>query len=117
MVLLHITHPEAFSTDWKDYAPESLAQEGFIHCSTVEQILDTANRFYPNDPNLQVLVIDPGKLKAEVRYENLEGGKILFPHIYGTLNREAVLKIVRLKPDADGRFVQLPAELVKYAGQ
>ena len=114
MVLLHITHPEAINSDWKIYAPESLAQEGFIHFSTVEQILDTANRFYHSDPNLQVLVVDPEKLTAEVRYENLEGGEVLFPHLYGPLNREAVLKIVRLTPDSDGRFEQLPSELEKY---
>ena len=115
MVLLHITHPEAINSDWKIYAPESLAQEGFIHFSTVEQILDTANRFYRSDPNLLVLVVDPEKLTAEVRYENLEGGGTLFPHLYGPLNRQAVLKIVRLLPDSDGYFEQLPSELEKYA--
>jgi len=113
MVLLHITHPEVIRSDWKVYAPESLAEEGFIHCSTVEQILDTANRFYHNDPNLLVLVIDPNRLTAEVRWENLEGGRVLFPHIYGPLNREAVLKIVRLAPGAGGRFEQLPAGLAE----
>jgi uncharacterized protein (DUF952 family) len=27
------------------YAPTSLRDEGFIHCSTIAQVIDTANRF------------------------------------------------------------------------
>ena len=115
MVLLHITHPQALKLDWKVYEPQSLDKEGFIHCSTVEQVMDTANRFYPSDPDLLVLVIDPNRLAAELRWENLEGGQTLFPHIYGALNREAVLKIVRLVPGPDGCFEQLPAGLQDYA--
>ena len=51
-----------------------------------------------------LLRIDSEKLNAEVRYENLEGGESLFPHIYGALNLSAVSGAVDFPPGADGRF-------------
>jgi uncharacterized protein (DUF952 family) len=50
------------------------------------------------------LVIDTGLVKPEIRYENLEGGPELFPHIYGPLNRTAIRSIVDLLPGQDGFF-------------
>ncbi len=51
-----------------------------------------------------LLVIDTDKVDAEIIYENLEGGDQLFPHIYGHLNCDAVVKVVDFEPDADGYF-------------
>jgi hypothetical protein len=38
---------------------------------------------------LALLSIDTDKVRAEIRYENLEGGQQLFPHIYGEINADA----------------------------
>lgn len=35
----------------------------------------------------------------------LDGGQELFPHIYGPLNLEAVIRILNLAPDSEGSFV------------
>jgi uncharacterized protein (DUF952 family) len=51
-----------------------------------------------------LLQIEPAKLRAEVRYENLEGGDTLFPHVYGAIPISAVLNVVPLRPQADGSF-------------
>ena len=62
-------------SEWADavargtYAPASLRAEGFIHCSTVAQLVDTANRFYRGNHGLVVLCIDESRLKAELKYE------------------------------------------------
>jgi uncharacterized protein (DUF952 family) len=37
-------------------------------------------------------------VEPEIRYENLEGGDELFPHIYGRLDRAAVLAAEPLEP-------------------
>ena len=51
------------------------------------------------------LRIDPETVDREVRFENLEGGEELFPHIYGELDLGAVTGIEPLIVGSDGEFV------------
>lgn len=90
------------------YECPSLTAEGFIHCSTFEQVLATANRYYHGAQNLLLIEINTEKLSADLKYET---GKILekFPHIYGPLNLDAVEKVRAFKPDANGEFIKMPA--------
>jgi uncharacterized protein (DUF952 family) len=74
------------------YATETLAEEGFIHCSTSEQVKDTLERYYANQKGLLLLHIDPTLLKAELKYEVSTNGQ-LFPHVFGKINREAIVKV------------------------
>jgi len=104
--LMHIT----FQNDWSkalqegNYRADSLLTQGFIHCSTPAQVAGTANRFYAGQTGLLLLGIDSKLVGAEVRWENLEGGEMLFPHIYGLLNLEAVVKVIEFAPGEDGLF-------------
>ena len=68
----------------------TLEQEGFIHCSAdLDQVRAVLARFYADiEDQLVLLVIDPSKLTAELRYEPV--GDELYPHIYGPLNLDAV---------------------------
>jgi uncharacterized protein (DUF952 family) len=96
----------------RTYAPDSLRSEGFIHCSTLAQVIDTANRFYRGQEDLVVLYIEKSRLTAELKYEaptmpHGEAAGELFPHLYGELNVEAVERVVDLPCEADGSF-QLP---------
>ena len=109
-------------SEWADavargtYAPASLRAEGFIHCSTVAQLVDTANRFYRGNHGLVVLCIDESRLKAELKYEapaqpRREAAESeMFPHLYGELNVDAVAWVVELPCEADGSF-RLPDEV------
>jgi uncharacterized protein (DUF952 family) len=116
-IILHIVHRK----DWEEsalsgyYKPSSINTDGFIHCSTIEQTVDTANQFFPNQSGLILLCIDKNKSEAEVKYEgpacvNDQRIESLFPHIYGPLNVSAVVRIVDFVPNADGKFV-LPKEI------
>ena len=110
-LLLHITTP----ADWETakaagiYRPASLATEGFIHCSLTHQVVAVANAQYRGRDDLLLLCINEGAVHAPVVFEAL-GVPKPFPHIYGPLNVDAVIKVVRLKPKADGSFT-LPTEL------
>jgi uncharacterized protein (DUF952 family) len=113
-----------------EYRTGSLEQDGFIHCSTQEQILIVANHFYESIPDILLLWIDPSRLQSEVRWEppahlptfendcsnpvgqsdwatekatQAEGAE-LFPHVYGPINLDAVKKVMSLSPDSDGVF-------------
>lgn len=111
--ILHITTKD----DWEratlkgTYEAPSLSSEGFIHCSTPRQIVATANRYYRGANDLVLLVIDESAVSAKLRYEPPAGAHSnpndLFPHVYGPISLDAVVKVVDLPPDADGNF-ELP---------
>jgi uncharacterized protein (DUF952 family) len=89
---------------------KTLAEEGFIHASQVSQVTRTANKFYRDVPGeLLVLVIDPDLLHAEVRYEDVPGAELPFPHIYGPLNTDAVVEVLPLAAGPDGAFYFITA--------
>ncbi|MGW4599677.1 DUF952 domain-containing protein [Streptomyces sp. NPDC004457] len=74
----------------------SLQEEGFIHCSTREQlprIADFLYGGYDGPDELVVLVVDPARVGAPVRYESAEPGGEEFPHVYGPVPPEAVVDV------------------------
>lgn len=74
----------------------SLVEEGFIHCSTASQVAATAQRFYSGRDDVLVLEIDPSRLEAEVRHEDLAAAGEQFPHVYGPVPLSAVVDVVPL---------------------
>ncbi len=86
------------------YQSDSLETEGFIHCSNEDQVAQVANRFYADSGELLVLCIDTDRLEHPVRDE-LAGTDERFPHIYGPINREAVVEVRPMERDTSGRWV------------
>ncbi len=86
-----------------------LAQDGFIHLSGRHQVLTPANLWYVGRTDLVLLVIDEAKLTSELVREPGTGTDVLFPHLYGPLNIDAVDDAVAFVPDDDGTFGELPA--------
>ena len=69
----------------------TLDEAGFIHCSTRDQMVDTANRFYGDLDQLVVLTIDPRLVPSRIVLEApAPGVDAMFPHIYGPLPIAAV---------------------------
>jgi uncharacterized protein (DUF952 family) len=106
VLIFHITSEHA----WADakaqghYTADSLASEGFIHCSERHQVAWVANQRFRGRSDLVLLHIDRARLQAPVRYENLEGGRELFPHVYGPVPVSAVASVTRLLPSESGDF-------------
>jgi uncharacterized protein (DUF952 family) len=86
------------------YQTPTLASEGFIHCSRSDQVIRIANALFTGQTGLVLLEIDTRQVGAEIRYENCEGGQEVFPHIYGALNLDSVVRVVALEPGEDGSF-------------
>ena len=83
----------------------SLSEEGFIHASTGAQVLPVANALYLDEQqDLVLLLLDTGRIGAEIRYEPVPGWADPFPHIYGPLEVTAVAQAVPLERDARGSF-------------
>lgn len=87
-----------------EYIPESLKEEGFVHCSTGQQIEKTANRLFIGEKRLFLLVIDVSRLQPRLIYEDTEGTSEKFPHIYGPINIDAIIDKIKIFPDKDGSF-------------
>jgi uncharacterized protein (DUF952 family) len=102
--LVPIDYWEAQPTD-RLYTPADFAREGFIHCTRGdEQIAVVANRYYRNDQRQWlVLVLDEQAITSEIKYELGRDG-LLYPHVYGPLNREAVIEVLQMRRDPDGVF-------------
>jgi uncharacterized protein (DUF952 family) len=86
------------------YDPESLQNEGYIHCSTGTQIQQVANRLYKGERKLLLLVINATLVEAEIKYEPDEATGEVYPHVYGPLNPDAIVDRIRLLPEDDGSF-------------
>ncbi|MCY4072440.1 MAG: DUF952 domain-containing protein [Chloroflexi bacterium] len=97
------------------YSAPSLETEGFIHCSSIDQILPVANSMFRSERNLLVLCIDESKLGAQVLWEApihpnpSATDDVLFPHVYGPVEVAAVKWVADLA-EGDSGFA-LPAEL------
>jgi uncharacterized protein (DUF952 family) len=96
------------------YIPARFEQDGFIHCTgEPETLLVVADDYFAtvSEPVL-VLVIEVARLTSEVKFESpapITGGgtahlknNLLFPHIYGPLNLNAVTGVGALQRTEGG---------------
>jgi uncharacterized protein (DUF952 family) len=89
-----------------DYRPEGFDAEGFIHCTDGEaRVIETGNRHCAADPRpYLVLSIQRDALTSPVKYEDAAE---VFPHIYGPLNRDAVIAVRPIVRDTAGVFLSI----------
>ncbi|MCY4147718.1 MAG: DUF952 domain-containing protein [Chloroflexi bacterium] len=94
------------------YRAASLASDGFIHCSTWQQVRLVVKDFYRGRSDLLLLSIDESRLHAPLIWEaathpdpasaefTVRAGA--FPHIYGVINLDAVRAVASLREELDG---------------
>jgi len=119
-MIYHVTSRSAWSEARQsgEYRAKSLESEGFIHCSTGHQVLPVVEKYYRGQPGLLLLKIDPARLSSELKWEPPSGGTPppgvpegdLFPHVYGPINLDAVVKAFDLESNPDGNY-NLPIDL------
>jgi uncharacterized protein (DUF952 family) len=119
-IILHLTTRLA----WEQaeaagaYRGDTLDSQGFIHCSTASQMTGVANRFFRGQTGLVLLCIETDRVQPRVIFEypinpdtgQVEPGGEQFPHIYGALNPDSVVRVLDFLPNPDGTFT-LPMEL------
>jgi uncharacterized protein (DUF952 family) len=111
-LIFHITPRQQWEASIDTYRGDTLETDGFIHCSELRQVVTVANRFYTGRSGLVLLCIEVDRLKPELRYEAADGDE--FPHLYGALNLDAIVRVVDFEPSPTG--FELPPEL-KDVGQ
>lgn len=84
--------------------------DGFIHFSTGKQLRESAAKHRARQAGLVLLSVDPDRLReGALKWEISRGGQ-LFPHLYGSLPVDAVVRVDPLLLDADG-FHEFPPDL------
>lgn len=101
----HLVPAEVWASADPDqpYAAASLATEGFIHCTDgMVQMVATANRHYQADPrDFLVLTVD---LEATGAPWRLDDPGAIYPHVYGPIDRAAVVAVQPIVRAPDGTF-------------
>ena len=112
--ILHIAPRAAWEDVLREegagYTDPSLDSEGFIHCSTIDQVLLPANALFAGQRDLVLLVIDLGQVADTTVFEDCYEAGQEFPHIYGPIPVAAVVDVVPFPCQDDGTFV-LPSSL------
>ncbi len=119
-MILHLTTRDNWRASQQQgfVTAESLATDGFIHCSTEHQMLGVANKYYSGSIDMVLLLIDLKILTAPIKWEppaHIDGSPAksldpLFPHIYGVINIGAVSRAIDFPCDETGQFA-VPPEL------
>jgi uncharacterized protein (DUF952 family) len=108
-VLLHLIDPAGWSAAQAAgvIAPPSVAEVGFVHLSTPDQVALPANRLFAGRHDLLLLVLDPRRIGVDVWWEPGvpdDPESMRFPHAYGPVPVGAVRAVLDYRPGADGRF-------------
>lgn len=82
----------------------SFDEDGFIHLSYAAQVNVIADMIYATTKDLQLLTINPQKLTAEVKEEKADYPPEFFPHLYGPLNVDAVVDVMKYDVEPNGKF-------------
>jgi uncharacterized protein (DUF952 family) len=91
----------------KSTIDSDVSDVGFIHCTSPDQTIATANRHFNDKDDIVLLLIDADKVTVPVKFESAVSGRPgLFPHIYGPLNTDAVFRALPLAKDRTGQFIE-----------
>ena len=87
----------ATKTSWEEqelstlYTHPSLKDEGFIHTSYISELKTSYEKYFSPNDELVLMGIDLSKVEAEVKINEVPSRNALFPHIYGQLNKSAIV--------------------------
>jgi uncharacterized protein (DUF952 family) len=84
-------------------------RDNFIHFSTAAQVAETAAKHFAGQSDLLLISVDSDTLSSALKWEPSRGGT-LFPHLYGLLTPEAVIRVDPLPLGPDGRHVFPPLQ-------
>ena len=97
MLIYHIVLPDVWAAfDTELYRAKSLETEGFIHCSFADQLEGVIERYYADVDRVVVLEIDSDRLMSRMIKEPSTNHEI-YPHIYGPINRDAIVRTFEKK--------------------
>jgi uncharacterized protein (DUF952 family) len=94
--IFHLTSPAEWAAAQQtgEVVPAGFPTEGFVHCSTTEQLASTIERHLPDADELVLLRLDPTSIASDLRWEEGRPG-VDFPHVYRPLRLDDVVEAIR----------------------
>jgi len=88
----------------KPYLPPDFDADGFIHCTDgAEAPSIVLTTYYKDEPGDWVVAyVDADRITSPVRYDDRAE---VFPHVYGPINRDAILAVKEIGLVEDGTFL------------
>jgi len=96
MSIYHLISRQGFDaqSDSEFILDDANLASGFIHCCTAEQLPGVIERYFSGDKSaLLVVELNPETLTEELQWEPATDSDGLFPHIYGPINRDAIIGV------------------------
>lgn len=109
--VFHLTTPAAWAAAQQTGAlePPGFADEGFVHCSALDQLVGTIERHFEGTDELVILELDLAAVDDDLRWEEGRPGED-FPHLYRPLRTRDVVDTFTWARTDDGS-VALPSGL------
>ena len=98
------TSAEWIATEENGVAPtrDIDKRDGYIHLSTRMQVIETANMHFTGVRDLLALEIPLAAIADQVKFELAQKRGEEFPHLYGALRREHVVRVIKLIDQGGG---------------
>ena len=86
------------------YFPADFGRDGFIHCTDGREAISIVlSLHYKDEPgDWLILTVDKDHVTSPLKYEDPAA---IFPHIYGPLNRDAIVDVQPIGRADDGTFL------------
>lgn len=109
-MILHVLRKSTWETfkGKSQYEHPSLAQEGFIHFSTPLNFHLVAPNFKDVEDEMVILCVDESMLTHPVKYETAPNSTEKYPHLFGYLNTDAIMKVLPYLKDECGIWIKNP---------
>lgn len=114
MIIYNMLKKDYFKIKDEEFFGTISKEHPFIHCSTIQNFCYVTPRFKDIKEEMVIILLDENKLSSVVKYEN--GAKVgvrLYPHIYGLINKNAVIKVLPLILDNEGNWIK-NKEIIDY---
>ncbi len=115
MIILHALTKKFWDTyqEKNFYGDYSLNKYGFIHCSDISTYHLVAPNFKNEHDEMILLVIDTEQVTSKIIWEDCNNCGTKYPHIYGLLNKSAIISILPHLWSDSGEWI-MNDELKKY---
>jgi len=116
LIIIHLVDDQSWEKikHQPNLLSDAFEEVGFIHCCLPGQVEHVLRQWFPGRKDMLALEIETEQLTSPVVFENLEGGKEVFPHIYGLVNRNAVLKWYPLSNDNRSKHMGIELKEIPF---
>ncbi|MEQ6118215.1 DUF952 domain-containing protein [Reichenbachiella sp. MALMAid0571] len=105
--IYHLADPKEWESQLTEehFTPVNFENEGFVHASNATQVRETYQKYYSHKDAIVLLTIVPEFLSAQLKHEYNSDRKESFPHIYGSINKTAIVRLQYYSAETATNFI------------